>query len=162
MILQINAIIIAGLLILMTIQSTVSISPKELLLEGLVAQKNFDGFNETSSKIAQSFKEKNWELDDRTADFLISESYQSALEVSQLLKRGEIYDELDWWQKITFSASYPANIILIPFAISAMIELVNWVRKRDDNPTVLGVTFCYLGFGIMLAIFLTNFIFPLY
>lgn len=162
MVLQINAIIIAGLLILMTIQSTVSISPKDLLLEGLVAQKNFEGFNETSSEIAQSFKEKNWEFDDRTADFLISESYQNTLELSQFLKRAEIYDELDWWLKISFSVSYPANIIIIPFAISSMIELVYWVRKRDDDPSVWGVTFCYLGFGIMLAIFLTNFIFPLY
>ena len=160
MLLQVNAIIIAGLLILMTIQSSESISPRDLMLEGNIIIKNFEAFNETSNEIRESFKEKNWELDERTADFLIYGTYENTLEMAQFNKRAEIYDQLAWHEKIVLSSIYPANIILIPFALSALTELLYWGRQKDDNPTKLGVIFCYLGFTVMLAVFLGNLFIP--
>jgi hypothetical protein len=160
MLLQINATIIAGLLILMAVQSSRNISAQDLLLEGIVGEKENEAFTELSNDITQSFKEKNAKLDDRTADFLIVKQYENALKMKEYIKRSELYQEMPWWQKIMLSPQYPSNVLMIPFTMSSLIELIPWLKKRNEDASFAGKMTACFGFLIMSSIFITNFLTP--
>lgn len=155
-----NAIVIAGLLILVAVQPSQNISPRDMLLEGLVMQKESMALDEISKELRQSAKEQNLTLDGKTSEFLIFKNYENVLEMAKFNKRSEVYVELEWWQKITFSSHYPANVIIIPFAISSLIELLPW-PKRNEKSTLAGLFFSGLGFMIMVSVFAANFIYPI-
>lgn len=158
--LQTNAIVIAGILILMTIQSTTSISPRDMALEGLVMQKEMKNFQELQDSFRDMFQEKNWELDEKTSDFLLDQMYQDMLEMNRYIAKSETYFELEWWEKLLYSPSFPATLIIIPFAASALIELLHWKKTKSDEPSTPGLLAIYGGFGIILAVFVGNFIIP--
>lgn len=124
-----------------------------MALEGMVAQKEFEAFDELSESISQKFKEKNASLDNRTADFLIGKTWENTLKMAEYTKRAEIYQNFNVWDKIIYSANYPANILIIPFALSCIIEIVPF-RNRGEQATRLGIVSSYLGFSMMIAVFL--------
>jgi len=112
--------------------------------------------------LRQLFKEKGFVLDDNTSEFLITKYYDNILDMVSYTQRSDIYNELEWWQKIAVSPTWPGNVIIIPFAISSLIELILWQRKKDDTPSCAGIFFAYAGFGIIASIFITNSIFPFF
>ena len=151
--LQVNATVIAGLLVLVAIQPFHNITPRDMALEGMISQKEFEAFDELSESIRQKFKEENAVLDNRTADFLIEKTWDNTLKMAEYVKRAEIYENLSFGEKIIYSANYPANILIIPFAISCIIEIIP-LRNRGDNATSLGMVSSYVGFGMMISVFL--------
>ena len=144
----------------MTIQSTTSLTPRDLMIEGKVLEKESLSIQEVTNEMRQVFKEKGFELDDNTSKFLTTKYYDNILDMVNYVQRSNIYNELEWWQKIVPSPTWPGNIIIIPFAISSIIELGIWARKKDDKPSRAGVFFAELGFGIIATVFIANFIYP--
>lgn len=184
-ILQVNATIIAGLLILLTIQSVATdslfdlIYTKQLLTseqkilenlqkELLDAKRIYESQNEEGEIMIETESTENegeitfsiplpLPLIEEAEIRIEKLDEENFLNLIKLQAKVEAYKELPLLFKLYSNPQLFVSILIIPFIVSIFAELFNWVdNKTKKDPSTLSITFLMIGLAMLILIFILS------
>ena len=140
---QANATIIAGVLILISIQYYTSPTLGDVNQQVMIHDKEMEILSKTEFNLTNSTV---------SPEFLDEFKQSKFVEGVALHAKLDAYKELQAEQKLRNDPFY-LGVLTFPFLISIIFELGNWKDSDSDSPSRLGIFSMIVGFGMLFGFF---------